>query len=244
MDPDRTKPSSLAAEIVIVASALVLILIAQWMLSGAIRGTNYHGYDGKMMRSVVLAAFEFGGVFEVTNLNPLQGIGSQLLPKNVWANPSFWPFAFFSHETAANLSALIAFACFAGAIYIMMRCFDVPVLPSALAAQSSIALFAPTLLLVHTPTSFAHTPADAVAYAPYMIALGLIGRLEPGRGGRSRLSRPARAPSCLQHLLRSAVDHDRRARLGGAVRDRDARPAAGRRSCCGLPRSAAASRCC
>ena len=47
-----------------------------------------------------------------------------------------------------------------------------------LAAQSCIALFAPTLLLVHAPTNFCLTPADAVVYAPYMIALGLLARTE------------------------------------------------------------------
>src|SRR5262249_37753568 len=45
---------------------------------------------------------------------------------------------------------------------------------------ASIALFAPGLLVVHTPTNFCLTPGDAVVYAPYMMALGLLGNLQPG----------------------------------------------------------------
>jgi len=168
-----------ASEIFIAVSALVLLLVAQWSLSAAIFATNYYGGDGKMVQSAVLTAFKFGGYLDITNLSPLQGVGSQLLPKNVWANPSLWPFALFAKETATDISALIALACFASAVYIMMRCFDVAVLPSAVAAQACIALFAPALLIVYMPTNFCLTPGDAVVYAPYMIALGLLARLEP-----------------------------------------------------------------
>jgi hypothetical protein len=178
--PDRvnTWPRLASSECLIAGSALLLLLAAQWLLSSVILGTNYYGGDGKMVVSAVLTAFEFGGYFDVTNLSPVQSPGTQLLPKNAWANPAFWPFALLAKETATDVSALIALACFASAVYVMMRCFDVPVLPSALAAQSCIALFAPALLLVHAPTNFCLTPADAVVYAPYMIALGLLARTE------------------------------------------------------------------
>ena len=173
-------PRVASSEYLIAGSALLLLLAAQWILSSVILATNYYGSDGKMVVSVVLTAFKFGGYFDVTNLSPLQSPGTQLLPKNAWANPAFWPFAFLAKEMATDVSALIALACFASAVYVMMRCFDVPVLPSALAAQSCIALFAPALLLVYTPTNFCLTPADAVVYAPYMIALGLLARTEAG----------------------------------------------------------------
>src|SRR5215216_314849 len=167
------------SEILVAGFALLLLLTAQWVLSDIIHATNYYGIDGKMAQAAALAALKFAGYFDVTSLSPIQGIGSQLLPKNVWANPAFWPFAFFDKETATDVSALIALACFASAAYIMMRCFDVPVLPSALAAQSCIILFAPTVLILAMPANFCLTPADAVVYAPYMIALGLLARLSP-----------------------------------------------------------------
>src|SRR5262245_10520055 len=168
------------AEIVVAGSALLMVLAAQWILSNAIHGTNYYDGDGKPVVATIVTAFRFGGVFHVTNINHIEGVGSQLLPKNVWANPAFWPFGWLDKETAADVSALVALACFASALYFMMRCFDVPVLPSALAGQSCITLFAPTLLLVYTPAGFCLTPGDAVVYAPYMAALGLLGRLDPG----------------------------------------------------------------
>ena len=169
-----------SAELLIAGTALLLLLVAQWSLSQTILATNYYGGDGKMAQAVALMTFKFGGYFDITNLSPIQGFGSQALPKNVWVNPAFWPFALFAKETATDVSAVIALACFAGAAYVMMRCFDAPVLVSALAAQACIALFAPALLLTHTPTNFCLTPGDAVVYAPYMVALGLLARIEPG----------------------------------------------------------------
>ncbi len=178
--PIQRNEASGFSEIAVAGFALLLLLSAQWLLSNAIHGANYYGGDGKMAQATILTTLKFGGLFSITNINPIEGVGSQLLPKNVWANPALWPFAFFAKETATDISALIALACFATAVYVMIRCFDVPMLPSALAAQSCIALFAPAVLLVHTPTNFCLTPGDAVVYAPYMIALGLLARLQPG----------------------------------------------------------------
>ncbi|MFL5069469.1 MAG: hypothetical protein ACJ8D9_07750 [Xanthobacteraceae bacterium] len=168
------------SEVLVAGFALLLLLTAQWVLSDIIHATNYYGIDGKMAQAAALAALKFAGYFDVTSLSPIQGVGSQLLPKNVWANPAFWPFAVVDKEAATDVSALIALACFATAVYVMVRCFDVPVLPSALAGQACIALFAPALLLVGAPTNFSITPGDAVVYAPYMIALGLLARLQHG----------------------------------------------------------------
>src|SRR5215470_6240164 len=75
------KSAHLAFELVIAASALAMLLVAQWMLSMAIHGTNYYGLDGKMVQATVLDALKFGGLFDVTNLNPVAGIGSQMLTK-------------------------------------------------------------------------------------------------------------------------------------------------------------------
>lgn len=159
--------------------ALVTLFSAQWLLSSALHGSNYYGVDGKMVQTTALTMFRFGGFFQLNNINPLEGVGSQLLPKNAWANPSFWPFGFLDKEAATDLSALIALAVFAISCYVMARSFDVPVVPSALAAQACIVLFAPLLLLVYTPTNFCLTPSDAVVYAPYMIAFGMLVRVEP-----------------------------------------------------------------
>src|SRR5262249_23798028 len=160
--------------------ALLALLVAQWMLSSAIHGTNYDGHDGKMAQATILAAVKFSGLFQVTTISPIEGIGSQLLPLNVWANPAFWPFHFFDKSLATDVSALIALMVFATACYVMARCFDVAVIASAVAAQACIVLFAPMVLVLELPTVFCLTPGNAVAYAPHMVALGLLARLEPG----------------------------------------------------------------
>jgi hypothetical protein len=178
----------LRLEFVVAAFALTTLLLAQWMLSTAIHATNYYGLDGKMAQSTVLALLKFGGLFDINNITPLEGVGSQMLTKNAWANPSLWPFIFLDKELATDVSALIALGCFAVACYVMARCFSVPVLPSALAAQLCVLLFAPALLIAHMPTNFCLTPADAVVYAPVMPALGLLVRLQPGSWHRFLLT--------------------------------------------------------
>jgi hypothetical protein len=176
--PEMRAP--LSSEILVASFALLALLGAQLMLSAAIQGTNYYGVDGKMAQAVILTVFEFGDRFGLNNINPLEGVGSQLLPMNAWVNPAFWPFAVVGKEVATDLSALVALGIFGMACYIMARCFDVPVLASALAAQLCILLFAPTVLIVQLPANFCITPGNAVVYAPHMICLGLLGRLEPG----------------------------------------------------------------
>ena len=164
-------------EVLVAAAALAAVLAAQWILTTAIPEANYYGNDGKMVQAVIVTAFKFGGYLDVTNLSPIHAMGAQLLPKNVWANPSLWPFAFAELGAATNISALVALGCFASAVYIMARCFDVPIVPSAVAAQASIVLFAPAIFIAYTPTNFCLTPADAVVYAPYMVAIGVLARL-------------------------------------------------------------------
>ena len=84
--PDRvnTWPRLASSECLIAGSALLLLLAAQWILSSVILATNYYGGDGKMIVSVALTAFKFGGYFDVTNLSPMQSLRTQLLPKNTW----------------------------------------------------------------------------------------------------------------------------------------------------------------
>jgi hypothetical protein len=166
--------------LIVAGFALLMLLVAQWLLSIAIHGTNYYGWDGKMAQATILAALNFGGVFEVTNISPIEGVGSQIMTMNVWGNPSFWPFAFFDKERATDLSALVALGIFMTACYIMTRCFDVPVVPSAIAAQLCILLFGPALLILLMPANFCLTAGNAVVYAPHMIAFGLLARIQPG----------------------------------------------------------------
>jgi len=168
-------------ELAVGACALMMLLAAEWALCSVSRDLNYGIGDGKMAQAVILTALKFGGWFDVTNINPLQGVGSQLLPMNVWANPAYWPFAALSSQLAPNVSGLTAFACFAVACYVMARCFDLPVLPSVIAAQLSMLLFVPAVLIFEFLPVFFINPGQAVVYAPHMLALGVLARLRPAR---------------------------------------------------------------
>src|SRR5262245_45999603 len=94
-----------ARQIVMAAVALFAMLVAQLFLTKVIRGSNYNGSDGKMAQSMILAAYQFARIGEINTIQPLQGIGSQMLPMNVWANPAYWPFAFVDKELATDISA-------------------------------------------------------------------------------------------------------------------------------------------
>jgi hypothetical protein len=65
----------------------------------------------------------------------------------------------------------------------MARCFDLSPLPSIIAAQLSLALFGPLGPLLTFTASFILLTGMAAVYAPYIAALGLLARLDPGRIG-------------------------------------------------------------
>ena len=113
-----------------------------------------------MAQAVVHTAFQFGSLFQLNNINPLQGFGSQLLPHNVWLNPAYWPFAVLDNGLALDISGLVSLGCLALACYIMARCFDLPVLPSIIAAQLSIILFAPVFAVATERFNPAERDAD------------------------------------------------------------------------------------
>src|SRR3984893_12160346 len=164
---------ALSGFLALVGTELVLVL--------TIPGINYAGADGKAAQAVILATLEFAKPFHISNLNPLEGMGSQMMPMNVWVNPAYWPFAFFDRQVAARHFGLIAFVCYALACYAMARCFDVPRLPSIAAAQLSLMLFGPAALALVFAVVYVSIPGLAVVYAPHMLAFGLLARLSPAR---------------------------------------------------------------
>src|SRR5262245_2471169 len=168
------------ARFVVVGFAVIALVATQLVLSAVIHGTNYSGGDGKLTQATILTAYKFASFLQFNVINPTQGLGSQLLPMNVWVNPAYWPFAFLPKELATDVSAAIALGISVIAGYIMARCFDVPVVPSAIGAQLSIILFAPIAFIFQLSTVFCIMTGNAVVYAPHMIALGLLARLEPG----------------------------------------------------------------
>jgi hypothetical protein len=181
VDLDGPPQYAWPAELVIGACALTALLAAEWILSSVSHDLNYGIGDGKMAQAVIYTALKFGGWLQVTNINPLQGIGSQLLTLNAWANPAYWSFAVLGSPWAPNVSGVTALACFAVACYVMARCFDLPALPSVIAAQLCMLLFVPAVEIFEFLSVFFINPGQAVVYAPHMLALGLLARLQPGR---------------------------------------------------------------
>ena len=160
---------------------VLALLGTELALTLAIPGINYAGADGKAAQAIILATLEFAKPFHISNLNPLEGLGSQMMPMNVWANPAYWPFAFFDKQVAAEISGLVAFVCYASAVYAMARCFDLPRVPSIAAAQIALTLFGPATLALGFAVVYVSIPGLAVVYAPHLLAFGLLARLSPQR---------------------------------------------------------------
>jgi hypothetical protein len=166
---------------VLVAFAFVALVGAELVLLITVQGGNYGGADGKAAQAEILATLRFARPFVISNLNPLQGMGSQMMPMNVWVNPAYWPFALFDKELATEISGVVALVCYTVACYVMTRCFDLPRLPSVVAAQLSILLFGPAVLALNFSIVFSSIPGLAIVYAPHLLAFGLLARLSPDR---------------------------------------------------------------
>jgi hypothetical protein len=158
--------------------ALFALLAAVWALTSVSSGLSYGNGDGKLFQATVLTALKFARMFEITNINPIQGVGSQLLPLNPWVNPAYWPFAILNTQHATDVSGVIALACFAISCYLMARCFELPVLPSIISAQLTFVLFAPAVVVLGFASVFYINPGWAVVCAPHMLALGVLARVE------------------------------------------------------------------
>ena len=82
-EPQR-RPRLARAEFLVAGFAFLALLIGEASMNATIRGTQFAAVDGRMAEAVIRAAFKLAAPFDVTNLNHIQGIGSLLLPFNVW----------------------------------------------------------------------------------------------------------------------------------------------------------------
>src|SRR5258708_16645852 len=75
----------------IVAFGICALLLVEWMLETRLittaNGTHFATADGRMAEAVVRTAYRFADRFNPTNLNPLPGVGSPLLPPPVSLHP-------------------------------------------------------------------------------------------------------------------------------------------------------------
>src|SRR6266704_2860408 len=129
-------------QFILAICGMCVLLIVEWLLetrlNTTMNGTHFAAGDGRMAEAVVRTGYQFAAFPFLTNLNPLQGFGSQLLPTNVWINPIHWPLAVLDGKLATDIAGLVALTCVAAACYVMARCFDLSLLPSIIAAQLSL----------------------------------------------------------------------------------------------------------
>jgi hypothetical protein len=63
----------------------------------------------------------------------------------------------------------------------MARCFEVPRISSIIAAQFTVVIFTPMVLMLAFVPNFFSISGLAVVYAPHLVAFGLLARLSPER---------------------------------------------------------------
>jgi hypothetical protein len=73
-------------------------------------GTRFAAGDGRIAEAIVRTGYQFAAFPFITNLNPLQGFGTQLLPMNVWINPVHWPLAVLDGKLATDTAGLVVSA--------------------------------------------------------------------------------------------------------------------------------------
>ena len=66
----------IASDFALVAFAFFVLVGTEVALIITVPGANYGGADGKAAQAEILATLEFGRPFDISNLNPLQGLGS------------------------------------------------------------------------------------------------------------------------------------------------------------------------
>src|SRR5262245_2015558 len=74
--------SRIDAGILLVAIGIFALFGAELALVLTIPGISYAGADGKAAQAIILATLEFAKPFHISNLNPLEGLGSQMMPMN------------------------------------------------------------------------------------------------------------------------------------------------------------------
>src|SRR5262245_61655574 len=76
--------AALRFEATVAGFAMLGLIAAEMMVSNAIHGTHFAGGDGKIAQAIIMAAYEFADFFSFNNISPVEGVGSQSLPMNVW----------------------------------------------------------------------------------------------------------------------------------------------------------------
>jgi hypothetical protein len=81
--------------VLLVVCGFLALLGAELVLILAIPGINYAGADGKAAQAIVLATLEFAKPFHISNLNPLEGMGSQMMPYECLGQSDLLAFCLF-----------------------------------------------------------------------------------------------------------------------------------------------------
>jgi len=129
----------------LVVFAFTALVVAELALVLTMPAINYGGADGKAAQAEILATLEFARPFDITNLNPLQGLGSQMMPINVWVNPAYWPLPSSTRSLRRRSPALWRSFAMRPPVTRWRVASTCRGFPSIIAAQLSIMLFAPAV---------------------------------------------------------------------------------------------------
>ncbi len=153
---------------------LMLFCIFVWidMPQGLFAGT-----DGRLYKNLISTQIQFSEWFSLNAFNPLQGMGNQIIPMNVWLHPAYLPFHFFSDGTAALISTALSWLALVTSCYFLSRKLGIGEATSIVAAQISTVLFFPFQYEFDQHINYLLNPGVALITALVITGLTLIDRL-------------------------------------------------------------------
>jgi hypothetical protein len=153
---------------------LVLSIAGLVFLAKAIGPIFFVGGDGKGFQTHILTYLSFASFPEVNVFNPLQAMFNQQLPINIWSNPAYAVFHFFSHDTALIAAAIVGYAALATATFCLARVYDVPLASAVAGSLGCIVAFPPFFYTFGLNSQYGLVPPTAFTVAIGTLAIVLI----------------------------------------------------------------------
>lgn len=151
----------------------------------------YAGTDGRLFKNLIAAQIQFSTPFSLNSLNPLQGLGNQIVPINIWLQPSYLPFLFFEEGAAATISMVLSWLALLVSSYFLSRQLGIGKTTSLIAAQLITVQFFPFQYELGLAINYLLNPAVAFTTAVVITLLGFAIRLSDdfskGRRGTANM---------------------------------------------------------
>jgi len=180
---DRAQPARVAAA----AAACIVAVCALYLYFLRAPGL-YGGFDGILMKHLVIERRRWLEPLEANALNPYQGVANVWFATSAWLNPGYAVFALLPDLRQALPVSYTVFAlAYAGAAYLFVRALAPETarpIAWAIGFIAALAVLPPLNTKVGVYPTFDFAPGGAYYAALYLVMLALL--LKLGEGGAAR----------------------------------------------------------